>query len=122
MQSVRNSLEQYANSIALDHVSLEVEEGSIFGLLGPNGAGKTSLIRIIHQITAPDEGEVFLNGERLQPAHIPMIGYLPEERGLNKKLDVGEHVIYLPRLHGKRRPQTNARTRGGKPRRAPRRA
>src|SRR3546814_15786623 len=112
MQSVRNSLEQYANSIALDHVSLEVEGGSIFGLLGPNGAGKTSLIRIINQITAPDEGEVFLNGERLQPAHISMIGYLPEERGLYKKMEVGEHVLYLARLKGMSRHEATERVRG----------
>src|SRR3546814_16516165 len=111
MQSVRNSLEQYANSIALDHVSLEVEGGSIFGLLGPNGAGKTSLIRIINQITAPDEGEVFLNGERLQPAHISMIGYLPEERGLYKKMEVGEHVLYLDRLKGMSRHEATERVR-----------
>ena len=82
MLSVRNIVKQYANHRALDHVSLEVEKGTIFGLLGPNGAGKTSLIRIINQITAPDSGEIFLNGERLNPSHIEKIGYLPEERGL----------------------------------------
>lgn len=109
MLTVRNILKQYANHIALDHVSMEVEQGSIFGLLGPNGAGKTSLIRIINQITAPDEGEVFLNGERLQPRHISMIGYLPEERGLYKKMEVGEHVLYLARLKGMSRPEATGR-------------
>ena len=69
---------------ALQAVDLEVKQGEIFGLLGPNGAGKTSLIRIINQITAPDEGSITLNGEPLQPKHIEQIGYLPEERGLYK--------------------------------------
>ncbi|QEC53952.1 ABC-2 type transport system ATP-binding protein [Anseongella ginsenosidimutans] len=109
MLTVRNILKQYANHVALDHVSMEVEKGSIFGLLGPNGAGKTSLIRIINQITAPDEGEVFLNGERLRPEHIPLIGYLPEERGLYKKMEVGEHVLYLARLKGLNRSQAAER-------------
>lgn len=109
MLIVRNILKQYANHVALDNVSMEVEKGSIFGLLGPNGAGKTSLIRIINQITAPDEGEVFLNGERLQPGHIPLIGYLPEERGLYKKMEVGEHVLYLARLKGLNRAQAAER-------------
>lgn len=109
MLIVRNILKQYANHIALDHVSLEVEKGSVFGLLGPNGAGKTSLIRIINQITAPDEGEVLLNGERLQPDHISLIGYLPEERGLYKKMEVGEHVLYLARLKGLSRAQAAER-------------
>ena len=90
----------YANHKALDEVSINVPEGSIFGLLGPNGAGKTTLIRIINQITAPDSGKVFLRGEALQPKHTALIGYLPEERGLYKKMTVGDQAIYLSRLKG----------------------
>ncbi len=82
MLRIENIVKQYANHRALDNVSLEVEKGCIFGLLGPNGAGKTSLIRIINQITAPDEGFIYINNERLNPSHITKIGYLPEERGL----------------------------------------
>ena len=93
-------IKQYAEHRALDDVSLSVPEGSIFGLLGPNGAGKTSLIRIINQITAPDSGEVILGGERLNPKHIKRIGYLPEERGLYKKMKVGEQLLYLAQLKG----------------------
>lgn len=89
MLSVKNIVKQYATHRALNDVSLEVEKGKIFGLLGPNGAGKTSLIRIITQITAPDSGEVFFNGERLNANHISQIGYLPEERGLYKKWRLG---------------------------------
>jgi len=93
-------VKQYAEHRALDDVSLSVPQGSIFGLLGPNGAGKTSLIRIINQITAPDSGEVILDGERLNPSHIKRIGYLPEERGLYKKMKVGEQLLYLAQLKG----------------------
>jgi ABC-2 type transport system ATP-binding protein len=93
-------VKQYAQHRALDDVSLAVPKGSIFGLLGPNGAGKTSLIRIINQITAPDAGEVILGGERLNPSHIKRIGYLPEERGLYKKMKVGEQLLYLAQLKG----------------------
>ena len=93
-------VKQYAQHRALDDVSLAVPAGSIFGLLGPNGAGKTSLIRIINQITAPDAGEVVLGGERLKPDHIKRIGYLPEERGLYKKMKVGEQLLYLAQLKG----------------------
>jgi ABC-2 type transport system ATP-binding protein len=93
-------VKRYAEHTALDDVSIEVSQGSIFGLLGPNGAGKTSLIRIINQITAPDEGQIILNGERLQPKHIEDIGYLPEERGLYKKMKVGEQLLYLAQLKG----------------------
>jgi len=100
MLSVKNIVKQYATHRALDDVSLEVEKGKIFGLLGPNGAGKTSLIRIITQITAPDSGEVFFNGERLNTKHISQIGYLPEERGLYKKMEIGEQVLYLSKLKG----------------------
>lgn len=100
MLSIRNIVKQYAGHRALDDVSLEVEKGKIFGLLGPNGAGKTSLIRIINQITAPDSGEVYFNGEKLNQSHIERIGYLPEERGLYKKMEIGEQLVYLARLKG----------------------
>jgi ABC-2 type transport system ATP-binding protein len=90
----------YANHVALSGVSLSIPEGSIFGLLGPNGAGKTSLIRIITQITGADEGEIRFRGERLNPSHIGQIGYLPEERGLYKKMKVGEQLLYLAQLRG----------------------
>lgn len=100
MLSIRNIVKQYAGHRALDDVSLEVEKGKIFGLLGPNGAGKTSLIRIINQITAPDAGEVFFNGEKLNQSHIERIGYLPEERGLYKKMEIGEQLVYLAQLKG----------------------
>lgn len=100
MLSVKNIVKQYATHRALDNVSLEVEQGKIFGLLGPNGAGKTSLIRIITQITAPDSGEVIFNGQRLNSNHIAQIGYLPEERGLYKKMEIGEQVLYLAKLKG----------------------
>jgi len=91
---------RFANHTALDKVSITVPEQSIFGLLGPNGAGKTTLIRIINQITGPDEGEVFFNGEKLKPQHVEFIGYLPEERGLYKKMKVGEQALYLAQLKG----------------------
>lgn len=85
---------------ALNNVSIEVPKGSVFGLLGPNGAGKTTLIRIINQITMPDTGKVFLDGEPLRPEHIQNIGYLPEERGLYKSMKVGEQALYLAQLKG----------------------
>ncbi len=97
---VKNICKQYDKHTALNNVSLIVPKQTIFGLLGPNGAGKTSLIRIINQITGPDSGEVFLNGEKLQPKHVNIIGYLPEERGLYKKMSVGEQVMYLAQLKG----------------------
>jgi ABC-2 type transport system ATP-binding protein len=100
MLIVNNIVKQYATHRALDDVSLKVEQGKIFGLLGPNGAGKTSLIRIITQITAPDSGEVIFNGKRLNADHISQIGYLPEERGLYKKMEIGEQVLYLAKLKG----------------------
>ncbi|MFN8324987.1 ABC transporter ATP-binding protein [Flavobacterium sp.] len=93
-------VKQYGDYTALNHVSLSVPKGSIYGLLGPNGAGKTSLIRIINQITMPDSGEVILDGEKLNPAHIQMIGYMPEERGLYKTMKVGEQCLYLAQLKG----------------------
>ncbi|MGZ3751829.1 MAG: ABC transporter ATP-binding protein [Mucilaginibacter sp.] len=109
MLSIRHIEKQYAGHKALSDVSLEVESGQIFGLLGPNGAGKTSLIRIINQITAPDSGEIYFNGERLNQSHINRIGYLPEERGLYKKMEIGEQMIYLARLKGLSRDEATKR-------------
>lgn len=97
---VSHITKRFSDTVALDDVSMEVGEHRILGLLGPNGAGKTSLIRIINQITAPDEGEVRFRGEILSRKHISQIGYLPEERGLYRKMKVGEQVIYLARLKG----------------------
>jgi ABC-2 type transport system ATP-binding protein len=91
---------RYAAQTALTKVSINVPENSIYGLLGPNGAGKTTLIRIINQIIAPDAGELFIHGEKLQPKHTSIIGYLPEERGLYKKMPVGEQAMYLAQLKG----------------------
>jgi len=96
----QNLVKQFENHTALSDVSINVEEGTVFGLLGPNGAGKTTLIRIVNQITAPDTGEVFLFNERLKPEHIKDIGYLPEERGLYKKMGVGEQAMYFAQLKG----------------------
>ncbi len=93
-------VKKFANHTALDKVDMEVPENSIYGLLGPNGAGKTTLIRIINQITGPDEGEILFNGRPLQPDDVHHIGYLPEERGLYKKMKVGEQALYLARLKG----------------------
>lgn len=95
-----NVSKQFVNHLALDKVSISVPEQCIYGLLGPNGAGKTTLIRIINQITGPDTGELFLNGKKLQPSDIQYIGYLPEERGLYKKMKVGEQALYLAQLKG----------------------
>ena len=97
---VENVVKQYSGHRALDGVSLEVPENSVYGLLGPNGAGKTTLIRIINCITAPDSGEVRLNGKRMTSADVEHIGYLPEERGLYKKMKVGELALYLAQLKG----------------------
>lgn len=97
---IRNVTKKYSNHTAVNDVSITVPKQSIYGLLGPNGAGKTSLIRIINQITAPDSGEILFNGERLNPKHVESIGYLPEERGLYKKMPVGEQAMYLARLKG----------------------
>ncbi len=98
--SIQDVVKRYADHTALAGVSLEIPKGQIFGLLGPNGAGKTSLIRIINQITAPDDGRVLFDGELLQPKHVEQIGYLPEERGLYKKMKVGEQLLYLAQLKG----------------------
>jgi len=98
--SVKDVSKSYANHQALTKVSISVDEGTIFGLLGPNGAGKTTLIRIINQITGPDSGSVWLDGRPLKPEDIDQIGYLPEERGLYKKMKVGEQALYLGQLKG----------------------
>jgi len=100
MLDIRHIVKQYSHHRALDDISLQVPKGSIFGLLGPNGAGKTSLIRIINQITAPDSGEIYFDGQLLHPKHIERIGYLPEERGLYKKMKIGEQMLYLAQLKG----------------------
>ncbi|WP_299012394.1 ABC transporter ATP-binding protein [uncultured Polaribacter sp.] len=97
---INNVTKKYEDYTALNNVSLHIPKGSVFGLLGPNGAGKTSLIRIINQITMPDAGAVFLDGEKLAPKHIEQIGYLPEERGLYKSMKVGEQALYLAQLKG----------------------
>ena len=90
----------FSNHVALNNINLKVPKGSAFGLLGPNGAGKTSLIRIINQITAPDSGEILIEGSPLKRDHIKDIGYLPEERGLYKKMKVGEQALYFAMLKG----------------------
>ena len=97
---VKNVVKQYAGYRALDDVSLSVPKGCVYGLLGPNGAGKTSLIRILNQITQPDSGEVLFNGKPADVSTMRNIGYLPEERGLYKKMKVAEQIIYLARLKG----------------------
>jgi ABC-2 type transport system ATP-binding protein len=97
---INNVVKQYSGHLALSGVSLDIPENSVYGLLGPNGAGKTTLIRIINCITAPDSGEVLLNGKRLTSEDVRHIGYLPEERGLYKKMKVGEQALYLAQLKG----------------------
>jgi ABC-2 type transport system ATP-binding protein len=97
---VNKVVKQYGDYTALNEVSLTVPKGSIYGLLGPNGAGKTSLIRIINQITMPDSGEIILDGEKLKPEDVSVIGYMPEERGLYKTMKVGEQCLYLAQLKG----------------------
>ena len=97
---INNVVKRYGDYTALNNVSLQIPKGSVFGLLGPNGAGKTSLIRIINQITIPDSGSVFLDGEPLALHHVEYIGYLPEERGLYKSMKVGEQALYLAQLKG----------------------
>ena len=96
----KNVTKQYGTHLALDNVSISVPGQCIFGLLGPNGAGKTTLIRIINQITGPDSGELFLDGRKLKPDDVLSIGYLPEERGLYKKMKVGEQALYFAQLKG----------------------
>lgn len=97
---VNNVSKAFANHKALDNISLEVPRGKVYGLLGPNGAGKTTLIRIINHITAPDSGSVIFDGHPLTAADVPQLGYLPEERGLYKKMKVGEQALFFARLKG----------------------
>tara|TARA_Y100000739_G_C20579120_1_gene451915 strand:- start:286 stop:1182 length:897 start_codon:yes stop_codon:yes gene_type:complete len=97
---VKDVTKKYGDYSALTNACISVPRGSIYGLLGPNGAGKTTLMRILNQITAPDKGEIIFNGVKLQKQHIADIGYMPEERGLYKKMKVGEQALYLAQLKG----------------------
>jgi ABC-2 type transport system ATP-binding protein len=106
---VEKVTKRFSGHTALEEVSVSVPEQSIFGLLGPNGAGKTTLIRIINMITAPDEGHVLFAGRNIQPGDIDQIGYLPEERGLYKKMKVGEQALYLAQLKGMSRHEAQLR-------------
>ena len=96
----REVCKSFGEKVALDHVSLEIPEGGIFGLLGPNGAGKTTLIRIINRITIPNGGDVLFKGQPITQADVEKIGYMPEERGLYRKMKVGDQVMYLAQLKG----------------------
>ncbi|MEP6645767.1 MAG: ATP-binding cassette domain-containing protein [Saprospiraceae bacterium] len=97
---LENVTKQFKDRLAVDDVSFEVEQGTIFGMLGPNGAGKTTIIRMITTIMAPDSGHVYFRGEQVNKTHPPLMGYLPEERGLYKRMKVGAHLIYLAQLKG----------------------
>lgn len=97
---IQHVSKRFSNHVALDDVSFSIEKGSVFGLLGPNGAGKTTLIRILTQISLPDSGKILFNGKPLQRADIENIGYLPEERGLYKKMKVGDQALYFAQLKG----------------------
>jgi ABC-2 type transport system ATP-binding protein len=107
--AIHEVTKKYADHTALDRICIDIPEHCIYGLLGPNGAGKTTLIRILNQITAPDSGEVLINGEKLSQKHIARIGYLPEERGLYKKMKVGEQAIYLAELKGIKKAEAQKR-------------
>ena len=107
--TVNEVTKKYADHTALDRMCIDIPEQCIYGLLGPNGAGKTTLIRILNQITAPDTGEVLINDEKLCQKHIARIGYLPEERGLYKKMKVGEQAIYLAELKGIKKAEAKKR-------------
>ena len=96
----REVCKKFGEKVALDHVSLDIPEGGIFGLLGPNGAGKTTLIRIINRITIPNSGDVLFNGAPITQEDVARIGYMPEERGLYRKMKVGDQAMYLARLKG----------------------
>src|SRR5437762_9871738 len=101
ISELRNLKKYFATQKAVDDISFSIEKGSIFGLLGPNGAGKTTLIRMITGIFFPDEGEIIFNGRKFHPLDdIINIGYMPEERGLYKKMKIGEQALYLARLKG----------------------
>lgn len=106
---VHDVVKQYDGHLALNHVDLHVPEGMIYGLLGPNGAGKTSLIRILNRITRPDSGTVLLGGQPLTDSLVSQIGYMPEERGLYKKMKVGEQIVYLAQLKGLSRREAETR-------------
>ena len=108
---VEHVTKRYAGHTALDDVSLTIPRGAVYGLLGPNGAGKTTLIRIINRITAPDEGTVYFDGKPLSPGDVARIGYLPEERGLYKKMRVGEQALYFAQLKGLSRREATVRLR-----------
>ena len=95
----------FGDTKAVDNVSFDVSAGKIYGILGPNGAGKTTTIRMINHIMIPDSGEIFIQGEKAGPNTQPLIGYMPEERGLYKKMKVGEHLMYLARLKGMKEPE-----------------
>jgi ABC-2 type transport system ATP-binding protein len=97
---IQDVVKQYQAYLAVNHVSFSIPKGKIFGLLGPNGAGKTTLIRMITSITYPDSGKILFDGQPLQEKHSALIGYMPEERGLYKKMKVGEQLLYLARLRG----------------------
>ena len=105
---IKDVVKDYGKHRALDHVSMNIPEGCIYGLLGPNGAGKTSLIRIINQITKPDSGEILLNGVPMKPEDVRDMGYLPEERGLYKKMKVADQIMYLAQLKGMPRKEVEA--------------
>ena len=107
--NIQNVTKKYAAHVAVNDVSMNIPAQSVFGLLGPNGAGKTSLIRIITQITAPDSGQILFEGKPLHADHIGMMGYLPEERGLYKKMEVGEQALYLAQLKGLSRAEATKR-------------
>ena len=107
--TVEHVTKRYAGYTALDDVSLSIPKGSVYGLLGPNGAGKPTLIRIINRITAPDTGRVLLGGREIAPEDVRRIGYLPEERGLYKKMKVGEQAVFFARLKGLSRRDAVAR-------------
>lgn len=104
-----NVTRTYEDKIALDNFNIKIPKGSIYGILGPNGAGKTTFIRIINQITKPDSGTIYFNGEPLQPKHISHIGYMPEERGLYKNMKIGEQAIYLAQLKGMNKTEAKSR-------------
>ena len=106
---IENVTKRFANHVALDDVSLSIPRGSIYGLLGPNGAGKTTLLRIINRITAPDAGRVLLDGKEITQDDVRLIGYMPEERGLYKKMKIGEQAIFFARLKGMSRKDATAR-------------
>lgn len=107
--SAQHVVKRFAQHTALDDVSVNVPRGKVFGLLGPNGAGKTTLIRIINRITAPDSGEIYFNGHPFRVEDVQNIGYLPEERGLYRKMKVGEQAVYLATLRGLSRQEATRR-------------